>query len=289
MGEAVVPDLRYALDDASQPAAVRMQIPRILARIGGVQARDALVENLLVSDVAVRDEVVAGLNRLHVRDPETVVDRRVVEMALTAESVAHYRSHQILASLRSTLDDSDPALLGLQEAIVQERERIIGLMAPLLSSVDVTSVAAALRSPVPTVRANALEFADNMLSPALRQLVLPLIDGQESPDAIVERARSVVGTEVHSQEEAVEAMLTSNNHWLKACGVYAAGALRLEELRPLIEPLTIDPDALLRETARTALQRIEEPAPTLEARRTEARAAAASHAALSSSDAFGVG
>jgi ATP:ADP antiporter, AAA family len=290
MGDAAVADLRYALEDTTSPVTVRTGIPRILATIGGTAAREALVENLLASDMAVRAEVVAALGRLHAGDPELAMDRRAVEMVLTAEAVTHYRSYQILASLQPTFDQSDPVAQGLREAIGQERDRIVGLIAPLLSAGDASSVADALRSPDAGIRANALELADNVLSPELRRLVLPLVDAQVSAEERVVLAGKVVGATVKSQEEAVAAMLSSDNAWLKACGVYAAGALRLETLRPLIGPLVTAPDALLRETARATLQRLEAPAPTLESRRTAARAAAgAAYAPITASEAFGVG
>lgn len=288
MGEAAVPDLRYALEDTASPVTVRTAIPRILATIGGTAAREALVENLLASDMALRAEVVAALGRLHARDPELAMDRRAVEMVLTAEAVTHYRSYQILASLQPTFDESDPVVQGLNEAIGQERHRIVGLIAPLLSVGDASSVAAALRSADAGIRANALELADNVLSPELRRLVLPLVDAQVSAEERVALAGKVVGATVKSQEEAVVAMLSSDNAWLKACGVYAAGALRLETLRPLIGPLVTAPDALLRETARATLQRLEAPAPTVESRRIAARAAAA-YSPVTASEAFGVG
>jgi AAA family ATP:ADP antiporter len=288
MGEAAVPDLRYALEDTDSPVTVRAGIPRILATIGGTAAREALVENLLTSDMAVRDEVVAALGRLHARDPELAMDRRAVEMVLTAEAVTHYRSYQILASLQPTFNQSDPVVQGLHEAIGQERRRIVGLIAPLLSVGDASSVAAALRSADAGIRANALELADNILSPELRRLVLPLVDGHVSAEERVALAGNVVGAAVNSQEEAVVAMLSSDNLWLKACGVYAAGALRLETLRPLIGPLVTAPDALLRETARATLHRFEAPSPTLESRRIAARAAAA-YPPITASEAFGVG
>jgi AAA family ATP:ADP antiporter len=290
MGESIVPDLRHALEDSGVSADIRTEIPGVLAAIGGVQAREALLDNLMASEVPVRGAVVSGLARLHAGNRELEVDRRVVEMALTAEAVAHYRSFQILASLKSTFDEGDPVVQGVHEAIEHERERLLGLIAPLLSSMDRRSLASALRSANAVVRANALELMDNVLSPELRQLVLPLVDSQVSDEARVARAASVVGAAVQSQEEAVRAMLSSDNAWLRACGVYAAGALRVDALRPLIEPLVAAPDALLRETARTALQRLETPVPTLEDRRTAARAATeAAYSPLSTGGAFGVG
>ena len=45
-------------------------------------------------------------------------------------------------------------------------------------------------------------------------------------------------------------LLQSDDPWLKSCGVYAVGALDLEELLPEVEALAANPDALLRETVK---------------------------------------
>ena len=66
-----------------------------------------------------------------------------------------------------------------------------------------------------------------MLSPQLRELVVPLFDGQVTTAERVEMANRLVGASVETPEEAARAMLASEDSWLKACGVYAAGALRL--------------------------------------------------------------
>jgi hypothetical protein len=66
---------------------------------------------------------------------------------------------------------------------------------------------------------------------------------------------------VESREDAARAMLASEDAWLKACGAYVVGALRVTSLRSLVEPLTSATDPLLRETARTALVRLATPPP----------------------------
>jgi hypothetical protein len=44
---------------------------------------------------------------------------------------------------------------------------------------------------------------------------------------------------------------------LRSCGAYAAGVLELQNLRLGLETLARDPDALVRETAATALSRLD--------------------------------
>ncbi len=289
MGEAAVPDLRAALEDPEQPLPVRLAVPRVLAIIGGAEARQALVDNLLTPEADLRYEVIDALADLHARHPGLGVDRQAVEMVLTNEIMSHYRSYLILGSLESAFNVADPAVQGLQHAMQAEEDRILGLIDPLLPNMDMKSVAVALRSENASIRANALELLDNVLSPELRQLVVPLVDGQVSIEERIARATSVVSAPVQSEEEAARAMLGSDNIWLRACGVYVAGALRLEALRELIEPLTSARDPLLRETARGALRRMEAPTQVPEGRPVPAEAGAPTYAPVPSGGAFGVG
>ncbi|MGE3841169.1 MAG: Npt1/Npt2 family nucleotide transporter [Vicinamibacterales bacterium] len=257
MGRRGACALRTLMEDTSRPREIREEIPRVLSSIGGPEARDALVGNLLEPDAVLRTQIISGLSRLHARHRQLTVDRDAIEMALAAEILGHYRSYQILGTLGMTLESTDPVARGLQHAIDQERERILRLLDPLLPDQDMKSVHTALQSDNPALRANALELLDNILAPPLRKLVIPLFDSQVTLQERVRVARQVVGADVQSPEEATLAMLVSEDTWLKACGVYAAGALRLESLRPRIEPLLSSADSLLRETTRAALQRLD--------------------------------
>jgi AAA family ATP:ADP antiporter len=260
MGTGVVGALRDLLDDGDAAPAVRAEVPRILSTIGGSQARDTLLSHLFEADVPLRTHIIAGLSRLHAKHRDLAVDRQAIEMVLTAEIMGHYRSYQIVGTLGSTFESNDPVAQGLRHAMEQERERIFRLLDPLLPDQDMKSVYLALRSQNRTLRANALELLDNVLSPQLRELVVPLFDGQVTIAERVRRADSLVGAPVRSPEEATLAMLASEDAWLKACGVYAAGALRLVRLRPLLDRQLASSDPLLRETARAAILRLDAPA-----------------------------
>ena len=66
----------------------------------------------------------------------------------------------------------------------------------------------ALRSPNAGIRANALEFLDNVLDPQLRHLVVPLLDPQTPLAERVSIADRLVGTPVRTVEGGIHALMS---------------------------------------------------------------------------------
>jgi hypothetical protein len=106
------------------------------------------------------------------------------------------------------------------------------------------------------VHSNALEFLDNVLKPQLRSVLVPLLDGDISVEERVRLANRLVGAKVESQEEAVAALVGSDDPWLKSCGAYAIGTLGLKSLEKYLDECLAHSDPLLRETARWAKLRL---------------------------------
>ena len=98
-----------------------------------------------------------------------------------------------------------------------------------------------------------------MLQPELRRLLVPLLDSGVSTARRVDLANRFLGTEVGSGEEAVAALLTSDDPWLQSCGVYAVGALKLERLADQVQRLGEAADPLLRESVLQTLRRLADP------------------------------
>ena len=163
-----------------------------------------------------------------------------------------------------------------------EAERIFRLMSILWPEYDLKSVWVALRSTNARIRANALELLDNLLAPSLRELLVPLFDGQVGVEERVAIANRLVGASMTTSEEAVAALLASDDPWLKSCGAYAVGVLHLHQLEPELERLTVaSNDPLLRETAKFARAKLAESA--------AARSAPRGQVWESSRDEMGVG
>ncbi len=255
LGDAVVPVLGDVLVDSATPLAVRCEVPKLLATIGSARAQAVLVEGLLQGDPTLRHRIVAALNRLRDRRPEFGVDPGAVEALVLAEIIGHYRSYQVLGALED-LPPGDPLVTGLMQSMARELERIFRLLGLLARQDDLHSAYVGIRATDSGVRANAVEFLEHALPPALRRLVLPLVDPSVGTRERIALADRLVGVPVDSLEQALATLLTAEDSWLKACAAYAAGALELDGLRSELERWADHPDARVREAVRAAQEKL---------------------------------
>ncbi len=255
-GDRIVGTLRDHLGDPDVPPDIRRQIPSVLVRIATPAAARVLVNNLLEEDPALRFRIIAALNKLRQLHPEVALDEQMVETVLTAEIMGHYRAYQILATLGGELERDEPVVRALRESMKEDIERIFRLLGLLFPHYDFHSAYVGLQSQNPVVHDNALEFLDNILRPQLRNILVPLLDSEVSIAERIRRASRLVGAKVENREEAVSALLASDDPWVKSCGAYAVGVLGLRTLEPMLDQCLVHPDPLLRETARQAKLRL---------------------------------
>ena len=255
-GDRIVGTLRDALVDADTQPEVRRGIPSVLQRIGSQAGFTVLVESLLDPDSEVRRAIIGALNKVQELHPTWPIDKRMLETVLGAELIGHLRSYQILGALDRALDDTTPVLASLRTSMEQELERVFRLLKLLHPHQDLHSAYVGVQSTNPVIHDNALEFLENILTPQLRSLLVPLLDSEVATFARVELANRILGARPPSETEAVRLLLRSDDPWLKSCGVYAVGALGLSELLSDVEALANAPDALLRETVKQAREKV---------------------------------
>jgi AAA family ATP:ADP antiporter len=257
-GDAIVDKLSDRLLEAAARADERREIPAVLIQIGTPAAQSALVAGLLESDSALRFRIISALNTMRLAQPSLSIDVHIVETALAAEIMGHYRSYQILGTLGQSLDSEGPVVAGLRQSMQQEVDRIFRLIALLIRDADIYTAYLGIESGNRTVRSNALEFLDTILQPQLRGLLLPIIDPSVSVAERVRLANSFVGAPMGTREEAVLALLHSDDPWIRSCGAYAVGTLGLRELEPELDRWEETDDLLLRQTVRTAKRALAE-------------------------------
>jgi len=255
-GDRIVGTLRDHLGDPGVPLEIRREIPSVLARIGTHAAERVLIESLLESDTMLRFRILSALNKIHQQHPEIEVDAQMIETVLAAEILGHYRSYQILGTLGGNLNSEEPVTRALRESMNQEVERVFRLLSLLHPQYDFHSAHVGLQSDNAIVHANALEFLDNVLKPQLRAVLVPLLDGDINVDERVRLANRMVGAKVECREDAIAALVSSDDPWLKSCGAYAIGILGLKLLEHQLDECLSHPDPLLRETARWAKLRL---------------------------------
>lgn len=255
-GDHVVGTLRDYLGDPQVPIEARRQIPAVLVRIGTPAAGRVLVQNLLEGDTTLRFRIISALNKLHQLHPELELDTLMIETVLAAEIMGHYRAYQILGTLGGSLDSGEAVVKALRQSMQDDIERIFRLLGLLFPHFDFHSAYVGLQSPNIVVHDNALEFLDNILKPQLRNVLVPLLDSEVATAERIQRANRMVGAKVENREEAVAALLASEDPWLKSCGAYAVGLLGLRVFERELDACLDHADPLLRETARQAKLRL---------------------------------
>ena len=216
----------------------------------------ALGEHLLEGDAELRFQVLTALNTLRRSHPSAPIDVPLVETVLAGEIVGHYRSYQVLGELGVHLEQDPAAVAALRRSMEQEIERVFRLLSLLHPHYDFQSAHVGLRSTVPTVHDNALEFLDNVLKPQIREILVPLLDSRVTVAERIKRADKVVGVRLEGPERATAVLLSCGDPWLRSCGAFAVGALGLHALEEKLDALLNDPDPLLRETVRQAKARL---------------------------------
>ena len=255
-GDAIVSTLRDYLANPDIPREIRREIPELLLRIGTPAAQSILVDNLMERDTRIRFRVITALNKLLQADPTRRVDRQLVSTVLHAEIVGLYRSHQVLAALQRHGAASDLAVQALRDAMAQESERVFRLLKVLYPRADMHSAYVGLRSENPVVHDNALEFVETVLSPDLRERLVPLLDSGINVDDRVQLADTWTHAPIRSVTEAIRVLVYAEDSWLQSVAALIIGELRLDAFVAPLRRWAEDPDTLLRESAREALEKI---------------------------------
>jgi AAA family ATP:ADP antiporter len=258
VGDTIVGALRDHLGDSSVAIEARREIPAILVKVGTPAAAHVLMDNLMESDTALRFRIISALNKLCSLHPEIEADIQTLETVLAAEILGHYRSYQILDKIGSTGDSQDPVVRALTESIQQELERIFRLLGLLYPHLDLHAAYLGLQSKSVSVHDNALEFLDNVLKSQLRDMLVPLLDGKITVGERARIANKLVRATIENRVDAVAALVSSDDPWLKSCGAYAIGTFGLKSLEGELNRCLNDSDPLLRETARAAKHRLEQ-------------------------------
>ena len=104
-----------------------------------------------------------------------------------------------------------------------------------------------IRSSNTAVRADALEFLDNVLKPELRHVLVPVLDSHVTLEERIDLANRLVGAPLDNAQQAVATMLASDDPWMKSCAIYAVGTLQLRTLVPALKRHESSTDPIVRQ------------------------------------------
>ncbi|MBI5496943.1 MAG: HEAT repeat domain-containing protein [Deltaproteobacteria bacterium] len=254
-GEHVLDVLGKVLSHPNEDLAIRRQVPRILAQVGGRHALDLLLAHLEVSDPGLRREVARAAVRVRDRLGATTVAPEPVEAIIAREVEGTF---QLLAALEDLGPrPTGPALLhdSLEERVAWAKDRIFRLLAIIHPSRTVDMIFGNLTSPSQNVRANAVEVLDNLCSKTVKRVLVPLVE-ETPPDAKLRAGAQLFRLERKGLEAWLQDLMTGADPWLRVCAVHEAGERRLTSLEADVEARLRDDDSVVREAAVQALARL---------------------------------
>ena len=140
----------------------------------------------------------------------------------------------------------------LHEKIDSNLERIFRLLGLRYAQSDIHSAYIGITGHDRRLRANAVEFLDNVLKKEVKRYLFPIVDNIPD-DFKVRRGHELFGLSFASREEGMRHLVEGPDPWLASCAIHALGSSASPALRTAIEARKDDPNPVVRETARRAL------------------------------------
>ena len=251
-GVGTVPILNKCLNDPSQAVAVRANIPKVLALLGKQEAADTLFANLQQPDQFLGYRVIKALSQMRVAHPELSFKHEVIDNFIV-EELKNYHQFALVLRTLETNGSGDHRVIRLlqrtlQEHLDQKLEEVFRLLGLRYPPRDMLVAYNGIRSSQPALRANAIEFLDNLLQPDFKRLLFPILEeslfagfGGKAPRSI-----SVPDT---SNSGYLRYLIQGRDAWLKTIALYAVGSFKLSELAPLVREALDVPDQFMSQTA----------------------------------------
>ena len=284
----IEPILETVLKNPREEIRIRLQIPRVLAKLASPEAARVLGAHLDIADEPLRAEIVSALARMRREDPRLPVEPARVRRAIDLEVAAardRLASAQALglperpnpaarpgsregaaALLCAALDEASRRALGRVLSLVGlvqpriARQRLHGSLLPVRDG----EAAAEAR------RAAALELLDNLLPRALRRQVVPFWEKGTRAETLARLSASGRGA-TSSGTETLARLATDPSPWIRACALDWIGHLGDAGHAPFAERALAAGSPRVREAALCALVRLSTPVagPTLDSLRRD--------------------
>ncbi len=266
-GESSVVLLAEALQNPAVSPAIKIAVPRVLALIGTQDVVEVLFAALAAVDQPVRRQIVKALSLLHESFPLLKFNPRQVQQNILQEKQAYlnnflfFRMHKkvikefISGKRKPPLSTAAVLAASLLEKTLKERMeesmkrifRFLGLSK--LAGTDLRNAYKAIYGGQTDVRANAIEYLENVLEPDLKSFIIQVL---EAP--AIEKLRLTIKNTGISKQNCYHKILTGNDNWLKSCTLHWLACSGINFDTVLVQNFTGHKDLKIAQSARLALQ-----------------------------------
>jgi ATP/ADP translocase/HEAT repeat protein/CRP-like cAMP-binding protein len=243
-GEEVIEPLAYFMADENEDAWIRRHIPSTIAMLPSQQAVDALVPRLDDRDGFLRYKVMGALGRIRRADESLKFPADRIEAAILREARHCYTSLSLRSNLETRGGFSESSLLitALSQKFDRGRNRIHQLLALIYPPTDIAAAQWTLEHGDARNRASASEYLDNLLTGAIRKMVMPIVEDLPIEER-VRRANVLIRTRPRDAEETLLQLINDDDQVVSACAIDLVRHQRMWSLANDIEHVLAHRDA----------------------------------------------
>lgn len=270
-GEDIIEVLAESLENKEEEAIKRQAVPKVLALIDSQKSVNLLFHNLNQVDRPLRYEIIKALSKLRSNFPELRFDKQSIEARLLVEAerftqvlVMLFRQNNSLTFFLQSTPQNDArvkkawALLNgaLEEKLDSTLERIFLLLGLKYIPKDMFNAYIGIKSDKSRLRANSVEFLENILDAKYKKILIPIIE--TSPKTILSlNTQDIFGVSIPSEKECFDLIIDGDDNWLKVCTFFLLAELKQDKFYDSISKLKNDPDPLVKETSLFYLKKLE--------------------------------
>jgi len=254
IGDAALPHLATVFE-GNWSAQARVRAAQVAGRIKGEQGIALLARQVAFPDRSVRDQVLVALAACGYQAPGSAGE---LVWQCVRDEAAH--SAWICSCLAQLWWDD---LIMLQRALTTERKKsrdhVLLLLSFVCPSNAILRARENLRTGSPDKRGYALEVLDNLLAPAMKSMLLAVVEDLPVVEVLL-RLSDVLPQPKLSPQEAVDSVMGRQamwiSEWTRATAVDAAARLEHPERRQRIAFRVPAPSPGVAATAVTALSEV---------------------------------
>ncbi len=269
-GDKVIDPLMQHFEDPEESMRVKTRIPKVLGLIGSKTAINALYENLTQRDLTLRYETIRGLNKLREHYPMLKLDSRLIEKSILAEAENYYRMNAVLFRFDRRANRLIPTQIesegngrqarhlitrALHESLERGMERMFRLLGLNYNSRDIYNAYLGIISEKPSLRADAVEFLDNILDSNPKKYIIPIVE-TVLVRSLLKYTEPLWGFRLRSTDEGLQMLLSGDNRWLIVCTLYFIAEQKNRRFAMAARELSSAADRVIAETAGYAVKKL---------------------------------
>ncbi len=219
-GEPVISVLAHFMRDPDEDIWVRRHIPATLAQIHSQRSVDVLVAALEETDGFLRYKVVAALERLRRSHAPLTFPAEPIEALALREAQRFFNDLSLYDNLfvRKQLARESLLARALGEKMERTTNRIYLLLELIYPWKDIVAARWTLEHGDQRQRASASEYLDNILSGALRRLVVPVLEDMPVSEK-VRRGNVLLKTRPRDVEETLLQLINDDDQIIASSAI----------------------------------------------------------------------